>query len=69
MRSQVDNVMKVLAEAEERARHIQIPLDSQFMRLIALVESLPANREGADKSWVWEADRAFKDHYRRARRI
>lgn len=63
MQSTVADALRALREAGEQARHIEINLDQEFLRRLALVESLPANRDGVDKSWVWNADRAFRRHY------
>jgi hypothetical protein len=27
------------------------------------VEARPDNQSGADKSWVWRMDRAFREHF------
>jgi len=38
-------------------------LTPDYLRLIDKVEALPQNQAGADKSWVWRADRAFLATY------
>jgi hypothetical protein len=36
---------------------------------IAWLESLPQNQSGVDKTWVEEADKAWREHYAGARRV
>jgi hypothetical protein len=67
MESTLTDALRALRESTETARNIQTPVDPEFLRLLALVEALPANLNGADKSWIWNADRAFKEHYKRVR--
>lgn len=42
-------------------------LDEAYLRMIARVEAKPQNREGADKSGVWEGLEADRLHFARAR--
>jgi hypothetical protein len=64
-----EDALRALAESTELARSIRIDLDQEYLRLIALVESLPENQSGADKTWVWEADDEFRRHFARAIRV
>jgi hypothetical protein len=63
----LEDGLRSLREATALARTIRIHLDEEYLRAIALVEALPENQTGADKSWVWEAESCFRDHYRNAR--
>jgi hypothetical protein len=36
---------------------------------LQILEALPENRSGADKTWVEEVLRAFREHHRQARRV
>lgn len=36
---------------------------------ISWLQSLPQNRSGVDKTWVEEADTAWREHYAVARRV
>ena len=38
------------------------------MRAVAEVEEHPDNRDGSDKSWVWEAMEQDRAHFARAKR-
>jgi hypothetical protein len=60
--------LRALEEATELAKSIRIALDEEYLRLIAIVEAMPANQSGADKSWVARMDDAFRAHYRNAKR-
>ena len=42
-------------------------LDEAYLRMIARVEAMPRNREGADKSWVWQCLENSRRHFARAR--
>ena len=58
----------MLDEAFEQAKSIRIELDDEYLRLIALVEALPQHQSGADKTWVWRMDSAFRTEMRHVRR-
>jgi hypothetical protein len=47
-------------------RRRDIVLDPAYRRAVAALESLPENQSGADKTWIERAQRAWRDHYRRA---
>lgn len=66
MKQSIEGALRALREAAEQAPSIRVDLDADYLRAIALAEALPSNQSGADKSWVARADRAFRDHYRRA---
>jgi hypothetical protein len=68
MRPTLEDGLAALENSSRLAKSIQIDLDETYLRLIALAEALPANKPGADKSWVSRMDEAFRLHYRRARR-
>jgi hypothetical protein len=61
MRSTLEDGLRALGEAAELAASIRIEVDEEYQRLIALAEALPQNQSGADKTWVWRMDRAFRD--------
>jgi hypothetical protein len=63
----LDDGLRALREASELAASIRIDLDAEYLRLIAAAEALPENQPGADKTWVWEAESAFREHYRNVR--
>jgi hypothetical protein len=44
-------------------------LPPRYLACLRILEALPENRSGADKTWVEEALRSFRDHYRQARRV
>jgi hypothetical protein len=44
-------------------------LSEEYLRHIRIVELLPENQSGADKTWVESAIRAWKEHYANAVRI
>ena len=69
MKSTLEDGLRALAEATELAKSIRIELDDDYLALIARVEARPDNQSGADKSWVSRLDAAFRDHYRRAKRV
>ena len=47
-----DAAERALDEAARAAGTIRVEIDDEYLRLIAQVEAHPANRTGADKSWV-----------------
>ena len=68
MRPTLDDGLRALREASEQAASIRIELDEEYLRAIKLVEALPQNQSGADKTWVWRMEEAFQAHYRNAKR-
>jgi hypothetical protein len=46
-----------------------VTLTEEYLELVRRVEDLAQNQSGADKSWVFAADRAFRSHFARARRV
>jgi hypothetical protein len=64
----LEDALRGLDEAFEMAKSIRVEFDDVYRRLIAIVEAMPRNQAGADKSYVWEADQAFRDHFKRVRR-
>jgi len=69
MNFELDASFRTLDDAARDAATIRIEVDEEYRRAIALVEALPENQAGSDKTWVWRMDRAFREHYRRARRV
>ncbi len=52
-----------IGEASELAKSIRIELDESFLRGIAIVEALPENQSGADKTWIHRLVRQSDDHF------
>jgi hypothetical protein len=50
-----------------RERH-PVVLDAVYLRAVERLEELPSNCSGADKSWVEESRREFRDYFARAQR-
>ena len=61
--------LRSLRDATERAKSISVPLDDRYLRAIALVESLPQNQSGADKTWVLRLAESSSKHLASAIRI
>lgn len=68
MRPTLEDGLRALREASEQAASIHIDLDEEYLRAIRLVEALPQNQSGADKTWVSRMEDAFQAHYRNAKR-
>jgi hypothetical protein len=62
-----EDALQALREATEAAASIRVDLDEAYLRAIAYVESLATNQTGADKTWLWRAQDAFRRHYQDAR--
>ena len=69
MKPTLEDGLRALREASEEAKSIHIELDEDYLRAIALAEALPQNQSGADKSWVWRLEHAYREHYKRARQL
>lgn len=64
----LEDVLRMLDEAAEQAKSIRIELDDEYLRMIAVVEARPQYQSGADKTWVWGMDAAFRAEMRKVRR-
>jgi hypothetical protein len=42
-----------------------VELTEEYLRMVDEVESAPENQSGADKTWVWRADRQYRDYFDR----
>ena len=69
MKPTLEDGLRALREATDLAASIRIDLDEAYLRAIALVEARPENQSGADKSWVWRTDAAFRAEYRAVTRV
>jgi hypothetical protein len=69
MNPELEASFRLLDDAARDAASIRIEVDEEYRRAITLVEALPENQPGSDKTWVSRTDRAFRQHYKRARRI
>lgn len=69
MEPTLEDGLRMLREATELAKDIRIELDDDYLRAIAVVEAMPDNQPGADKTWVWRLEHASRDHFAKARRV
>ncbi len=67
MNPELERVLRILDESVEQAKSIRIDVDEEYRRAIALAEALPQNQSGADKTWVWRMDAAFRAYYKAVR--
>ncbi len=67
MRPTLEDGLRALREATELAKSIHIELDEDYLANIARVEAHPDNQSGADKSWVFHLDRAFREMFKNAK--
>jgi hypothetical protein len=44
-----------------------VTLSDEYLRHIKMVESLPENQSGADKTWVERTYRASEEHFKKSR--
>ncbi len=64
----VEKVLRIL-DALEPVPTGPVELTPEYLALVARIEERPENRDGSDKSWVWELQWMFREHYRRAKLI
>jgi hypothetical protein len=65
-----DKALRAIDEAVAEVAGLSGPvtLDEAYLRAIDVVEALPQNQSGTDKTWVWEAIERDRGHFARARR-
>lgn len=68
--SPADKALRAIdaAVAEVARLSGRVALDEAYLRAVERVEAMPENQSGADKTWVSDAQRQFREHFRRARR-
>ena len=69
MRPTLEDGLRALHKAAESAKSIRIDLDEDYLANIARVEARPENQSGADKSWVWRMDQAFRSMFKNAKYV
>ena len=68
MDSELEAALRMLDDVAREAASIRIEVDDDYRRAIAIVEALPQNQAGSDKSWVWRMERAFRNYYKHVKR-
>jgi hypothetical protein len=63
--------LRILDEIHRTVRLETRPvvLGAEYLRAVKQIESLPENQDGSDKTWVERAQREFREHYAKARRV
>ena len=56
MKPTLEDGLRALHESTELAKQIRIELTDEYLRLIALVEAMPKNQSGTEKSSRWLGD-------------
>ena len=69
MRPTLEDGLRALKEASKQAATIRTDLDEEYLRAIGLVEGLPQNRSGADKTWVSRVIAVSNSYFARAVRV
>ena len=63
----LEDARRALKQAGEFAKFYRFEMTGDYLALIALVEALPQNQNGADKSSVWPAQQAYKAFFQNVR--
>lgn len=63
MHDPLERALAAISAAEQRASEAQPPLSAQHLADIDRVLSLPENRDGADKSWIWPVYAFCRQHF------
>lgn len=69
MDPELERVLRGMEEAAEFAKTYRFEMTEDYLELIARVEALPQNQEGADKSWVWRLLDSSARFYKSAVRV
>lgn len=69
MDPELERVLRGLDRAAEFAKTYRFEMTDDYRALIAQVEALPQNRQGADKSWVWRLIDSSARFYKSAVRV
>jgi len=66
---ELERVVRGLDRAVEFAESYRFEMTDDYRALVAQVEALPQNRQGADKSGRWRGSRAFQDRLAASARL
>lgn len=67
METDVQSTLELLAAiAAEPQKAGRVLLSSAYLRAIAVVENLPSNQRGSDKTWIHAALARDSAHFKRA---
>jgi hypothetical protein len=66
-----ERALRILDEIHRTVRLETRPvvLSEEYLRAVEQTEASSRNEDGADKTWVERAQREFREHYARARRV
>lgn len=65
-----ERLERMFAEVRHLAHEAgPLALDGAYVRAVEVVDSLPQNQSGADKTWVFNALRQFREYYGSAVRV
>jgi hypothetical protein len=67
MKSTLEDGLRALERASELAKSIHPTVDDQYREWILMIEALPANQSGADKTGIWHAQQAFLAVFKNAK--
>ena len=68
MDKELERVFRMLDEVADDAKSIRVEIDDEYLRAIAIVEALPENQSGADKSWLHSLVDESLTHFAKATR-
>jgi len=68
MDPELDALTRMLDEVAEEAKSIRIEIDDDYLHAIELVEALPENQSGADKTWIHRLVEESQAHFAKATR-
>jgi len=64
---ELEEVLRGLERATAFAKSYRFEMTEDYLQLIAQVEAMPRNQPGTDKSYVWRAQRAYKESFKNVR--
>jgi hypothetical protein len=66
-----ERALRILDEIRRTVRLETRPvvLGDEYLRAVTQTEASSRNEDGADKTWVERAQREFREHHARARRV
>lgn len=68
MDPELEAILEIVRAIPKPTTH-PVALSDEYVRLVALVESLPKDQSGTDKTWVPNLIEASEELYRKAVRI
>ena len=65
MDPELERALRALDDAVEFAKSYRFKMTEDYLALLALVEAMPSNQSGADKSHIWRGLQSYRNFFKK----